>query len=175
MGRPRGRPKKTTQTAPEKKVEVKDNSDISRDNAEDDLRFLQSREPEITLDPSSTSARIERLTKKVGDVAFFSRYKNDEILLEPSVPLQVGANKWVMQPPRWIRFLDRVYTTGDKAIIEFLRKHSRYGIELLEFGKPEHVQRIKLYDDSGRMKNLERLDRLGKASKQRWAQGVDDG
>lgn len=172
----RGRPRKTKQTAPEEKIEVKTtNPTPPRGDKDDDLRFLQSREPEISLDPLSTSARAERLKQKEDDVAFFSRFKNDEVLYEPSAPLQVGANKWVMQPPVWIRFNDRVYTTGDKDYIKFLRNHSRYGIEILEFGVPEHVVRIKLYDDGGHTQNLDKLNRLAKASEKRWEQGIDDG
>ncbi len=169
-----GRPRKTKQTAPEQKIEVK-TATPARSDSDDDLRFLQSREPEIDLDPLSTSARAERLKQKEGDVAFFSRFKNDEVLYEPSAPLQVGANKWVMQPPVWIRFNDRVYTTGNKDYIKFLRNHPRYGIEILEFGVPEHVVRIKLYDDGGHASNLDKLGRLAKASEKRWEQGIDDG
>ena len=163
------------QTAPEKKMEV--SAGPPRTDADDDIRFLESTAPDHpqSQDPLSTSARAERLKQKEGDVAFFSRYKNDEILLEPSAPLQVGANKWVMQPPVWIRFNDRVYTTGDQKIIKFLRNHARYGIEILEFGVKAHEVRIKLYDDSGRISNIDRLSKLAKASEQRWRAGVDDG
>ena len=171
---------KTKQTAPEKKIQVVGDStpaQIPRRDQDDDLRFLQTREEteETTLDPLSTSARADRMKMAEGDVAFFSRFKNDEVLYEPSVPIQLGPNKWALQPPRWIRFNDRVFTTGDKAIIKYLRDHPRYGFEILEMGKPEHVARIKLYDDGGRMSNIDKLHKLAKLSEKRWAAGIDDG
>ncbi len=164
--------KKTVQSAPERKVEE---LKPARTDEDDDIRFLESRGPDREVDPLSTSARVARSKRKPGDVAFFSRYKNDEVLLEPSAPLQVGANKWVMQPSKWIRFNDRMYTTGVKEIIEHLRNHERYGFEILEFGVAEHVERIALYDTSGRLTNLEKLNRLAKASERRWELGIDDG
>lgn len=165
---PRGRPKKVV-------VEKEETAGIARTDSEDDLTFLDSRSPDKVDDYLSASARAKRSKQKPGDVVFFSRFKQDEVLLESSIPIQVGANKWSMQPPQWIRFLDRVYTTNDPKIIEYLRNHDRYGIEILEFGKPEHESRIKLYDDSGRKKHLNKLHRLGRASEQRWEQGIDDG
>ena len=115
------------------------------------------RDPEPVVEIHDSDGKVK--TEKE-PVTFFSRYREDQIVMEQSRQEQVGPKKWVTVPAVIIHFRDRMYVTNDADRIKFLRKHAGYGRQILEFGV--HDERIKEFDDSGRIERLERLGRLGR-------------
>ena len=87
--------------------------------------------------------------------------------METSRRVQVGPDKWVVEPARVIAFHDRAFVTNDKEKIDYIRGHGRYGKELFEFGNEKHKKRIEKIDDSGRILELEKQGRLAKIMESR--------
>ncbi len=112
------------------------------------------------------------LDKPVKPITFFSRFREDELMITQSTPMQVGPNKWITSPAKTIKFHDRAFVTNDQDKINFLRKHPRYGYEIFEFGVPGHEERIAKIDDAGRILDLERLARLGRIVESRMRKGL---
>jgi hypothetical protein len=95
-------------------------------------------------------------------VTFFSRFREDELLMTTASRIQVDQNRWITQPASTVKFRDRAFVTNDKVKIEFLRNHPRYGRQIFEFGVPTHDKAIAQIDDAGRIIELEKLHRLGR-------------
>lgn len=99
-------------------------------------------------------------------VTFFSKFKMDEIVIEPSKVVQLGSNKWYTFPARVARFNQHKFTTEDPAVIEYIRnprnvyeKFDRYGKEVFEVGVKEHKERIHALSDEGVSEYLNQLHR----------------
>ena len=107
-------------------------------------------------------------------LTFFSRYREDHLVMEPAYTNQVGQNRWVTVPAKEVQFRDRAFVTNDPKKIKFLRGHPKYGREIFEHGVLEHAERILETDDSGRILALERLGRLGKIMESRHKKGLDE-
>jgi hypothetical protein len=89
-------------------------------------------------------------------VTFFSKYKMDEILIEPSKTVQLGHNKFVTLPAKIARFNHHKFTTEDPEVIDYIRnpnkvyeKFDRFGIEIFEVGRPDHKEHIHRLSDEG--------------------------
>lgn len=93
---------------------------------------------------------------------FFSRYREDELLMSTATTIQVGQNKWKTIPAKVVKFRDRAIVTNDKEKIDFIRAHHYYGRQIFEFGVPAHDKKIAQVDDAGRIIELEKLGRLGR-------------
>jgi hypothetical protein len=104
-------------------------------------------------------ARV-KLTAK--SYTFFSRYREDELLMSTAETVQVGQNKWKTIPAKLVKFRDRAIVTNDKEKIDFIRSHHYYGRQIFEFGVPAHDKKIAQIDDAGRIIELEKLGRLGR-------------
>ncbi len=114
------------------------------------------------------STRIVEDPEKKKAVTFFSKYKDDVILEKPSGFMRLGPETFVRTPNKPVNFVGRVHTTNDDTRISFLRDHRLYGKEVFEFGVPEHAELIKLYDDSGRITQLEKHSKLGRIAQRQW-------
>ena len=106
-------------------------------------------------------------------ITFFSRYREDQLVIEQAYHEQVGPQKWTTIPAKICAFRDRAFVTNNKEKIEFIRNHPRYGFELFEFGVKAHQARIDKIDDSGRILELEKQGRLAKIMESRIRQGLD--
>ena len=106
-------------------------------------------------------------------VTFFSRYREDQLVIEQARHEQVGPQKWITIPAKVCAFRDRAFVTNNKEKIEFIRSHPRYGFELFEFGNEKHQKRIDKIDDSGRILELEKQGRLAKIMESRLRRGLD--
>lgn len=106
-------------------------------------------------------------------ITFFSRYREDQLVIEQARHEQVGPQKWITIPAKICAFRDRAFVTNNKEKIEFIRKHPRYGFELFEFGNDDHKSRIDKIDDSGRIMELEKQGRLARIMESRIRRGLD--
>ena len=105
-------------------------------------------------------------------ITFFSRYREDQIVIEQARTEQVGPQKWITIPAKICAFNDRAFVTNDQEKIDFIRKHPRYGLELFEFGNDKHKARIETIDDSGRILELERQGKLARIMESRIRKGL---
>ncbi len=115
--------------------------------------------------PQDTEVEKIAITDK--PITFFSRFREDELLMETSRRVQVGPDKWVVEPARVIKFHDRAFVTNDQEKIDHIRQHGRFGFELFEFGNDKHKDRIEQIDDSGRILELEKQGRLSRIMESR--------
>ena len=106
-------------------------------------------------------------------ITFFSRFREDQLVIEQARHEQVGPQKWITIPAKVCAFRDRAFVTNNKEKIEFIRSHPRYGFELFEFGNEKHQDRIDAIDDSGRILELEKQGRLAKIMESRIRRGLD--
>ena len=106
------------------------------------------------------------------NITFFSRFREDELVMAQSYTEQVGPQKWRTVPAKTVKFRDRAFVTNDEEKIEFIRSHPRYGFELFEFGVEKHQDRIDSIDDSGRILELERQGRLARIMESRIKKGL---
>jgi len=129
-------------------------------------------EPNVELveSPNGEPVKVENVKKPV---TFFSRFKDDELLMETSQRLQDGPNKWITVPAKVIKFRDRAFVTNDPEKIAYLRNHPEYGRKLFEFGVEGHDKRIATLDDAGRIAELEKFSRLGRFVETRYRRGLE--
>lgn len=135
----------------------------------------KERDPEPTVEIHEAGGKNERgedveLSDK--PITFFSRWREDNLIMETSYTEQVGSNKWVTHPAKVVKFNDRAFVTNDAEKIEFIRAHPRYGRELFEFGVEAHAERIEEIDDAGRIMELERQGRLSRIMESRIRKGL---
>ena len=125
-------------------------------------------EPAVDIKDSDGNVR-----KEAKPVTFFSRYKEDQLLMTRSEQVQVGPKKWTTMPATVLQFRDRAFVTNDPKKIEFIRSHTDYGRKIFEFGV--HNDRIKEIDDGGQLKQLDKMHRLGRMVEGLIRQGVPVG
>ena len=128
----------------------------------------------ISLEPKRDPEPAVELVGKDKPITFFSRYRGDQLVMEPARVNQVGQNKWVTIPAKEIAFHDRAFVTNNPDKIDFIRSHPRYGRELFESGVKAHQERILAIDDSGRILALEHEGKLARLMETRRAQGLNE-
>jgi hypothetical protein len=133
------------------------------------IDIKSERKPEPVVEIHAEDSEVETSEKVI---TFFSRWREDQLVIEQAYNEQVGSNKWVTHPAKVCAFRDRAFVTNDAEKIEFIRKHPRYGFELFEFGNEKHKERIDKIDDSGRILELERQGRLARIMESRIKKGL---
>ena len=134
----------------------------------------QNLEPVVEIYKAGAKGRDgEPITLLEKPITFFSRYREDQIVIEQARTEQVGPTKWITIPAKICAFRDRAFVTNDQEKVDFIRKHPRYGLELFEFGNDKHKARIDMIDDSGRILELERQGKLARIMESRMRKGLD--
>jgi hypothetical protein len=126
------------------------------------------------VDGGVTPVEIEQADPEEPEaVTFFSKFKNDEILIEQSKIVQLGTNKYVTLPAKVARFNNHTFTTEDKEVIDYIRnprnvyeKFNRFGREVFEIGVPEHERHIHRLSDAGVQEYLTKLHLMGRKAAQ---------
>lgn len=138
-----------------------------------DVKSEKQPEPVVEIhEEGGKNEQGEDVTLAPKAITFFSRYREDQLLIEQADTKQVGAKKWITIPAKVVAFRDRAFVTNDQEKIDFIRRHPRYGFELFEFGVEEHQERIDQIDDSGRIMELERQGRLSRIMESRIRKGL---
>ena len=157
-----------------KKLKVSTKKPTSPRAGKIDIKHEHSPEPMVEIHETGAMGDDgEKIPLVEKPITFFSRYREDQLVIEQARNEQVGPQKWVTIPAKICAFQDRAFVTNDKEKIEFIRSHPRYGFELFEFGNDKHKARIDKIDDSGRILELEKQGRLARLMESRIRKGLD--
>jgi hypothetical protein len=152
---------------PRKKRRSKKRSKRSKVTAKPKEQQLEQEaiEAQATGEIGPTPVPLEEADpKESGAVTFFSKFKMDEIIIEPSRIQQLGPNKFITLPARIARFNKHRFTTEDREVIDYIRnpngayeKFDRFGVEIFEVGRPDHEEHIHRVSDAGIQEYLYKL------------------